>query len=292
MNPTSSATADQRPIEIVLPIAGMTCASCVNRIERFLGKTDGIVEANVNLATERATVTVDPADRRARRGRGRDRRGRLRRPARDRGDLAARGRPRGPRPAARAPDPAGRGGRVDRGRGGRDGHDVLAPDGDPADDPQPDRAHPRDVHPVLGRPPVLCRGAARRPAWHDEHGHPGRHRDERRVGLQRRHRAVPVVRRGGRAPPGDLLRQRHDHHRAGPARPLARVARQGPDARRHPAPHRAPAAHGSTDRGRPRDRRAARGRPRRRSRAGPARARRCRSTGSWSRVARPSTGRC
>ena len=39
----------------------MTCASCVNRIERFLGKTDGVVEASVNLATERATVTVDPA---------------------------------------------------------------------------------------------------------------------------------------------------------------------------------------------------------------------------------------
>jgi Cu+-exporting ATPase len=61
MNPTPPATADLRPIEIVLPIAGMTCASCVNRIERFLGKTDGIVEATVNLATERATVTVDPA---------------------------------------------------------------------------------------------------------------------------------------------------------------------------------------------------------------------------------------
>ena len=49
------------PIEIVLPIEGMTCASCVNRIERFLNKTDGVVRANVNLATERATVSVDPA---------------------------------------------------------------------------------------------------------------------------------------------------------------------------------------------------------------------------------------
>ena len=47
-------------IEIVLPIAGMTCASCVNRIERFLNKTDGVLDASVNLATERATVTVDP----------------------------------------------------------------------------------------------------------------------------------------------------------------------------------------------------------------------------------------
>ncbi len=49
------------PIEIVLPIEGMTCASCVNRIERFLRKTPGVAEASVNLATERATVRVDPA---------------------------------------------------------------------------------------------------------------------------------------------------------------------------------------------------------------------------------------
>ena len=47
-------------LEIILPIEGMTCASCVNRIERFLKKTDGVVEANVNLATERATVVVNP----------------------------------------------------------------------------------------------------------------------------------------------------------------------------------------------------------------------------------------
>ena len=49
------------PIEIVLPIEGMTCASCVNRIERFLSRTPGVAEASVNLATERATVLVDPA---------------------------------------------------------------------------------------------------------------------------------------------------------------------------------------------------------------------------------------
>jgi P-type Cu+ transporter len=60
MNTAEPSAPPIRPIEIVLPIAGMTCASCVNRIERFLDKTDGVVEANVNLATERATVTVDP----------------------------------------------------------------------------------------------------------------------------------------------------------------------------------------------------------------------------------------
>jgi len=42
-------------------ITGMTCASCVRRVERALGKTPGVAEANVNLATERATVTYDPA---------------------------------------------------------------------------------------------------------------------------------------------------------------------------------------------------------------------------------------
>ncbi|HEX5826926.1 MAG TPA: heavy metal translocating P-type ATPase [Candidatus Limnocylindrales bacterium] len=50
-----------RPIEIILPIEGMTCASCVNRIERFLKKTPGVELASVNLATEKATVLVDPA---------------------------------------------------------------------------------------------------------------------------------------------------------------------------------------------------------------------------------------
>jgi Cu+-exporting ATPase len=38
----------------------MTCASCVNRIERYLRKVDGVVEANVNLATERASVVAQP----------------------------------------------------------------------------------------------------------------------------------------------------------------------------------------------------------------------------------------
>ena len=43
------------------PVEGMTCASCVNRIERYLRKTHGVTEANVNLATETASVRFDPA---------------------------------------------------------------------------------------------------------------------------------------------------------------------------------------------------------------------------------------
>jgi Cu+-exporting ATPase len=45
---------------VELPIEGMTCASCANRIERQLNKVDG-VNATVNYATERATVKYDPA---------------------------------------------------------------------------------------------------------------------------------------------------------------------------------------------------------------------------------------
>ncbi|WP_425313486.1 heavy metal translocating P-type ATPase [Pseudomonas putida] len=39
-----------------LAIEGMTCASCVGRVEKALAKIPGVVEANVNLATERARV--------------------------------------------------------------------------------------------------------------------------------------------------------------------------------------------------------------------------------------------
>ncbi len=45
---------------IELPITGMTCASCANRIERSLNKLEG-VEDTVNYATEKATVEFDPA---------------------------------------------------------------------------------------------------------------------------------------------------------------------------------------------------------------------------------------
>jgi Cu+-exporting ATPase len=44
---------------VELPIMGMTCASCANRIERKLNKLDG-VSATVNYATEKATVDYDP----------------------------------------------------------------------------------------------------------------------------------------------------------------------------------------------------------------------------------------
>ncbi|WP_432929366.1 heavy metal translocating P-type ATPase [Microbispora sp. CA-135349] len=44
-----------------LDIGGMTCASCVRRVEKALTRVDGVAAAEVNLATEVATVTYDPA---------------------------------------------------------------------------------------------------------------------------------------------------------------------------------------------------------------------------------------
>jgi len=46
------------PLAATLAIAGMTCASCVRRVERALTKVPGVAQASVNLATERASVTL------------------------------------------------------------------------------------------------------------------------------------------------------------------------------------------------------------------------------------------
>jgi len=40
----------------VFPIGGMTCASCVARVEQALSSVPGVISANVNLASEKATV--------------------------------------------------------------------------------------------------------------------------------------------------------------------------------------------------------------------------------------------
>ncbi len=46
--------------KISLPIEGMTCASCVEHVQKALAGVDGVVSASVNLATERATVEFVP----------------------------------------------------------------------------------------------------------------------------------------------------------------------------------------------------------------------------------------
>lgn len=44
------------PISTDFGIEGMTCASCMRRVERAISAVPGVASANVNLATERATV--------------------------------------------------------------------------------------------------------------------------------------------------------------------------------------------------------------------------------------------
>lgn len=48
-------------VELELAIEGMTCASCVKRVEKALTRVPGVAQAQVNLATERALVAYDPA---------------------------------------------------------------------------------------------------------------------------------------------------------------------------------------------------------------------------------------
>ncbi|TVR18949.1 MAG: copper-translocating P-type ATPase [Anaerolineaceae bacterium] len=54
--------SDVNSIKIDLPITGMTCAACVRSVERALTRTDGVQEASVNLATERASVSFSAND--------------------------------------------------------------------------------------------------------------------------------------------------------------------------------------------------------------------------------------
>jgi Cu+-exporting ATPase len=46
---------------ITLPVEGMTCASCVARVEKSMKKIEGVEGATVNLATEKVTLTYDPS---------------------------------------------------------------------------------------------------------------------------------------------------------------------------------------------------------------------------------------
>jgi len=57
---TKKARDGSREARLDLPVSGMSCASCAANVERALKKLDGVREANVNLATARATVLFDP----------------------------------------------------------------------------------------------------------------------------------------------------------------------------------------------------------------------------------------
>ncbi|MGD8626236.1 MAG: copper ion binding protein, partial [Anaerolineae bacterium] len=47
--------------QVRLPVMGMTCANCSLTIERNLKRLDGVQEASVNLANEKASVVYDPS---------------------------------------------------------------------------------------------------------------------------------------------------------------------------------------------------------------------------------------
>ena len=55
-----SVLDETKTTQVVIPIVGMTCAACVNRIQKIVGKLDGVVGVNVNLASEKATVIYLP----------------------------------------------------------------------------------------------------------------------------------------------------------------------------------------------------------------------------------------
>ncbi|MBT9464057.1 heavy metal translocating P-type ATPase [Hydrogenophaga sp.] len=62
MNTITAATVSLAPAQIDLGIGGMTCASCVLRVEKALKKQTGVSEATVNLATESARVLIAEGD--------------------------------------------------------------------------------------------------------------------------------------------------------------------------------------------------------------------------------------
>ncbi|MEI7610727.1 MAG: cation transporter, partial [Rhodospirillaceae bacterium] len=49
------------PARTVLAVSGMTCAACVSRLERVLGRRAGVVSVSVSLPAERAEIAFDPA---------------------------------------------------------------------------------------------------------------------------------------------------------------------------------------------------------------------------------------
>nr|WP_126311853.1 heavy metal translocating P-type ATPase [Delftia acidovorans] len=57
----TTSSAGGQAAAISLPIEGMTCASCVGRVEAALAKVEGVASVSVNLATERADIRLNRA---------------------------------------------------------------------------------------------------------------------------------------------------------------------------------------------------------------------------------------
>lgn len=47
--------------EIIIPISGMTCATCAQSVQRAIASIDGVIESSVNIATEKAKVVYNPS---------------------------------------------------------------------------------------------------------------------------------------------------------------------------------------------------------------------------------------
>ena len=58
---TAKASSNEPRGTLDIPIEGMTCASCVARVEKALKAVPGVSRASVNLATERAAVEFSGA---------------------------------------------------------------------------------------------------------------------------------------------------------------------------------------------------------------------------------------
>jgi len=58
MTEAKTITTDRKQLD--LGVQGMTCASCVSHVQKALSRVDGVHEVNVNLATERASLWLDP----------------------------------------------------------------------------------------------------------------------------------------------------------------------------------------------------------------------------------------
>ena len=56
---SGSINQKTKPRKINAPVIGMTCASCVARVEKSINKIEGIKNISVNLATEKATLEID-----------------------------------------------------------------------------------------------------------------------------------------------------------------------------------------------------------------------------------------
>ena len=50
---------DENMKKITLKVGGMSCSACSNGLEKFLNKQEGIIEANVNLVMNNATIEYD-----------------------------------------------------------------------------------------------------------------------------------------------------------------------------------------------------------------------------------------